>query len=91
MENDYIADLTNFNSQVSATETAYANNSKFNVGVWRQWETAAPRVTATATAVLSAPEDPNPPAGLTNVVAIAAGRQFQSGAQGRRHGRRLGR
>ena len=31
------------------------------------------------------------PAGLTNVVAIAAGDNLQSGAQGRRHGRRLGR
>ena len=73
MENDYIADLTDFNSQVSATETAYANANHFNVGTWRQWDAAAPRVTATATAVLSAPEDPNIPAGLTNVVAIAAG------------------
>ena len=31
------------------------------------------------------------PAGLTNVVAIAAGDGYQSGAQGRRDGRRLGR
>jgi hypothetical protein len=67
LENDYIGDLNNFNGQVSNTEAAYGNLNGFNVGTWRQWEAAAPRVTATATAVLGAP------AGLTNVVAIAEG------------------
>ena len=32
-----------------------------------------PALTATATALVSAPADPNLPAGLTNVVAIAVG------------------
>ncbi|MBE0545608.1 MAG: hypothetical protein IH623_30120 [Verrucomicrobia bacterium] len=70
LENDYIANLINFNSQVSAIETEYANANNFNVGSWRQWQVAAPRVTATATAVLGPLDDPS------SVTQIAAGRGF---------------
>jgi hypothetical protein len=73
LETDYVTNLINFNSQVSATETEYGNNSRFNVGIWRDWVAAIPRLTATTTAVLGAPQDANTPAGLTNVVAIAEG------------------
>jgi Regulator of chromosome condensation (RCC1) repeat len=68
--------LTNFNGQILAAEAAYANSSRFNVATWRQWDAAAPHVTAATTAVLSAPEDPNIPADLTNAAAIAAGNFF---------------
>ncbi|HEX5399834.1 MAG TPA: hypothetical protein VFY06_12390, partial [Verrucomicrobiae bacterium] len=73
LESDYVTNLVDFNGQVSTTEAAYANDSGFNVGIWRQWDAAAQRVTATDTAVLGAPQDTNTPAGLTNVVAIAEG------------------
>ncbi len=56
---NYSGDLLNFNAQVSATETAYANTANFNLGAWRQWDAAAPRVTTTATTVLGAPAVPS--------------------------------
>ncbi len=76
LENYYVTNLISFNNQVSVTESNYANIANFNLGVWRQWDNAAPRVTATATALLTAPEDATTPAGLTNVVAIVGGYYF---------------
>ena len=69
LENNYIDDLTNFNSQISETETAYANANGFNLGAWRQWDAAAPRVAGPATALY-----PPMPAGLPIYAkAISAG------------------
>jgi hypothetical protein len=79
LENDYVTDLNNFNNQVSAAETAFANANNFNLGVWRQWDLAAPRVTVAFTAVLDSTafysfENMGPaPASLTNAVAILGG------------------
>ena len=82
LQNHYASNLISFNAQVSALEGAYATNHSFAVGTWRRCNEAAPRGAATATELVSVPESWNSPstgqsftapAGLTNVVAIAAG------------------
>ena len=78
LEKYYFTNLTNFNSQVSATETVFANAHNFNLGFWRKWGAAAPRVTATATGVLSSGGASGGAEG--SVVAIAAGGDNYSGA-----------
>jgi len=55
LENHYVSDLLSFNNQVSNTEYQFALTSDFNLGAWRQWDLAAPRLTAAATEVLEAP------------------------------------
>ncbi len=58
LKNYYFTNLNAFNTQVSAFELTTATASNFNLGPWRQWDAAAPRVTTTNTAVLGAPEVP---------------------------------
>lgn len=48
----YVSKLVNFTNQVHAAEQQYASTTNFALDTWRQWDIAAPRVTATATAVL---------------------------------------
>jgi hypothetical protein len=59
LKNSYVNDLISFNSQISATEMTNANANQFNLGAWRQWDAAAPRVTTSATAVRGAPDVPS--------------------------------
>src|SRR4029077_6470587 len=79
LENDYVTNLVSFYGQVSMVESKFATDNHFNLGAWRQWDAADPHVTATATAVLAAPEFPPsilplPRAGAAT--RIAAGSDF---------------
>jgi alpha-tubulin suppressor-like RCC1 family protein len=75
LEGYYASNLVSFNGQVSNAEYQYASDNNLALGAWRQWDLAAPRVTATATAVLGAPPSmpsiiiPREPA--TNIAAGA--------------------
>ena len=51
LETNYLSNLCAFNTQVSNTESTYANFTNFALGAWRQWDIAAPRVTAASSAV----------------------------------------
>ena len=74
LTNYYADKLTSFLTRVEATEQDYATNSAngFALNTWRQWDIAAPRVTATATEVLAAPTPP-PPIPRDAATRIAAG------------------
>jgi len=70
LESYYSGCLTSFTQQVSNTEMQFASNTNnFDLLTWRQWDTAAPRVTATNTAVLA----------VTPKNLIAAGQEFSLG------------
>ena len=70
--NYYSPKLTSFHNQVQATEQQYATDNGFALDTWRQWDIAVPRVTATATEVLTAPEA-LPPIPREAATRIAAG------------------
>ena len=69
----YLTNLIAFNGQVSALEGAFATNNDFAVGIWRRWNTAAPRVTAAATEVQYAPAIPSITVARGFATKIAAG------------------
>ena len=75
LENNYLTSLISFNAQVAGLEGTYATNNSFALGTWRQWDSAAPRVTVGATIVLCAPEIPSS-VPRESAQSIAAGGNF---------------
>ena len=73
LENYYSSNLVSFYNQVSNVESQYATDNNFALGTWRQWDVAAPRVTATATEVLGAPPIPSTSIPRESAKSIAAG------------------
>lgn len=72
LTNYYANNLPPFLTQVQATEQQYATSNNFALNIWRQWSAAAPRVTATATELLIAPE-PLPPIPRAVATRISCG------------------
>ncbi len=76
LEGYYVTNLVSFDDQVSNTEYQYAFDNNFALGTWRQWDLAAPRVTATATAVQITPAIPSIPFSREPATNIAAGAYY---------------
>ena len=76
LEGYYVTNLVSFDDQVANTEYQYAFDNNFALGTWRQWDLAAPRVTATATAVQITPAIPSIPFSREPATNIAAGAYY---------------
>ena len=77
----YVTNLMAFNSQLAAFEGTYASEHSFALGMWRQWDWAAPRGAASATKVLCAPELPPITVPRGAATRIAAGQSHNLALQ----------
>ncbi|MGA2750043.1 MAG: hypothetical protein ABSG59_14820 [Verrucomicrobiota bacterium] len=76
LEGYYASNLVSFEAQVAASELQYATDNDFALDTWRQWDEAAPRVTAASTQVLGAPEIPSTGFSRWAATNIAAGETY---------------
>ncbi len=73
LEGYYATNLVSFYNQVSNAEYNYSLTNSFALGAWRQWDLAAPHVTATATALRFAPPIPLFVVPREPAICVAAG------------------
>jgi hypothetical protein len=76
LENYYGSNLLSFSHQILNTESQFAAANDFNLGTWRQWDVAAPRLTATATEVVFAPPIPSITIPRESATTLAAGAYY---------------